>query len=74
MAEKEEDDKDDGEEELGGLFHVSRPDKESKLKANGLDCSKFAVEVPQDWDLEEVLLLGRELLHSVLLRPHSGLH
>ncbi|XP_006018539.1 ribosome biogenesis protein BMS1 homolog isoform X2 [Alligator sinensis] len=55
VAEKEEDDKDDGEEELGGLFHVSRPDKESKLKANGLDCSKFAVEVPQDWDLEEVM-------------------
>ncbi|XP_042315798.1 LOW QUALITY PROTEIN: ribosome biogenesis protein BMS1 homolog [Sceloporus undulatus] len=41
-------------EELGGLFHVSRPDKESKRKADALDCSKFPVEAPQDWDLDEV--------------------
>ncbi|XP_039337571.1 ribosome biogenesis protein BMS1 homolog isoform X2 [Mauremys reevesii] len=46
---------DDADEELGGLFHVSRPDKESKQKANALDCSKFPVETPQDWDLDEVM-------------------
>ncbi|XP_067396027.1 ribosome biogenesis protein BMS1 homolog isoform X2 [Emydura macquarii macquarii] len=46
---------DDIDEELGGLFHVSRPDKESKQKANALDCSKFPVETPQDWDLDEVM-------------------
>lgn len=56
MAEDEEDE-DEANEELGGLFHVSRPDKESKRKADALDCSKFAVETPQDWDLEEVLPL-----------------
>nr|XP_060625039.1 ribosome biogenesis protein BMS1 homolog [Anolis sagrei ordinatus]XP_060625040.1 ribosome biogenesis protein BMS1 homolog [Anolis sagrei ordinatus] len=42
-------------EELGGLFHVSRPDTESKRKADALDCSKFHVEAPQDWDLDEVM-------------------
>ncbi|XP_072280092.1 ribosome biogenesis protein BMS1 homolog [Pyxicephalus adspersus] len=41
--------------ELGGLFHVSRPEKESKRAANALDCSKFVVESPQDWDEEEVM-------------------
>uniref|UniRef100_A0A8C8RRV0 BMS1 ribosome biogenesis factor n=1 Tax=Pelusios castaneus TaxID=367368 RepID=A0A8C8RRV0_9SAUR len=46
---------DEVDEELGGLFHVSRPDKESKQKANALDCSKFPVETPQDWDLDEVM-------------------
>ncbi|XP_037759984.1 ribosome biogenesis protein BMS1 homolog isoform X2 [Chelonia mydas] len=49
------DEADDADEELGGLFHVSRPDKESKQKANALDCSKFPVETPQDWDLDEVM-------------------
>ncbi|XP_074855519.1 ribosome biogenesis protein BMS1 homolog [Carettochelys insculpta] len=49
------DEEDDADEELGGLFHVSRPDKESKQKANALDCSKFPVETLQDWDLDEVM-------------------
>ncbi|XP_038266197.1 ribosome biogenesis protein BMS1 homolog isoform X2 [Dermochelys coriacea] len=49
------DEEDDADEELGGLFHVSRPDKESRQKANALDCSKFPVETPQDWDLDEVM-------------------
>lgn len=52
---EDEEDEDEANEELGGLFHVSRPDKESKRKADALDCSKFAVETPQDWDLEEVM-------------------
>ncbi|XP_054839546.1 ribosome biogenesis protein BMS1 homolog [Eublepharis macularius] len=52
-----EDEEDEGEagEELGGLFRVSRPDKESKRKADALDCSKFPVEDPQNWDLDEVM-------------------
>ncbi|XP_069467135.1 ribosome biogenesis protein BMS1 homolog [Ambystoma mexicanum] len=53
VAEKEEEG--DSDEELGGLFHVSRPDKESRRKANALDCSKFPVENIQDWDIEEVM-------------------
>ncbi|XP_073542107.1 ribosome biogenesis protein BMS1 homolog [Phyllobates terribilis] len=51
----EEDEVDENEEELGGLFHVSRPDKESKRASNALDCSKFMVESPQDWDDDEVM-------------------
>ncbi|KAM4636632.1 ribosome biogenesis protein BMS1 homolog [Discoglossus pictus] len=54
VAEEEEREA-EGPAELGGLFHVSRPDKESKRAANALDCSKFLAESPQDWDVEEVM-------------------
>lgn len=54
VAEKEEEEG-DSDGELGGLFHVSRPDKEYRRKANALDCSKFPVESLQDWDMEEVM-------------------
>ncbi|XP_064001495.1 ribosome biogenesis protein BMS1 homolog isoform X2 [Pogoniulus pusillus] len=54
-VEDEDHDSEDAGDELGGLFRVSRPDKESKQKANGLDCSKFLIEAPRDWDLEEVM-------------------
>ncbi|XP_009330960.1 PREDICTED: ribosome biogenesis protein BMS1 homolog [Pygoscelis adeliae] len=54
-VEDEDDKSEDAGDELGGLFHVSRPDKASKEKANALDCSKFLIEKPQDWDLEEVM-------------------
>ncbi|XP_077115502.1 ribosome biogenesis protein BMS1 homolog isoform X1 [Ranitomeya variabilis] len=50
-----EDEDDENVEELGGLFHVSRPDKESKRASNAVDCSKFMVENPQDWDDDEVM-------------------
>ncbi|NXL62732.1 BMS1 protein, partial [Chordeiles acutipennis] len=53
--EDEDHEREDAGGELGGLFHVSRPDKASKQKANALDCSKFLIEKPQDWDLEEVM-------------------
>ncbi|KAM6163755.1 ribosome biogenesis protein BMS1 homolog [Rhynchocyon petersi] len=48
---------DDGNprEELGGLFIVSQPERECKQKADSLDCSKFLVEAPHNWDLEEVM-------------------
>ncbi|NXJ92246.1 BMS1 protein, partial [Corythaixoides concolor] len=54
-VEDEDHESEDAGDELGGLFHVSRPDKASKQKANALDCSKFLIEKPQDWDLEEVM-------------------
>ncbi|NWI24100.1 BMS1 protein, partial [Sula dactylatra] len=54
-VEDEDRESEDAGDELGGLFHVSRPDKASKKKANALDCSKFLIEKPQDWDLEEVM-------------------
>ncbi|NXX83178.1 BMS1 protein, partial [Urocolius indicus] len=54
-VEDEDHEGEDEGDELGGLFRVSRPDKASKQKANALDCSKFLVEKPQDWDLEKVM-------------------
>ncbi|XP_074447803.1 LOW QUALITY PROTEIN: ribosome biogenesis protein BMS1 homolog [Larus michahellis] len=54
-AEDEDRESEDAGDELGGLFRVSRPDKASKQKANALDCSKFLIEKPQDWNLEEVM-------------------
>ncbi|XP_063163770.1 ribosome biogenesis protein BMS1 homolog [Candoia aspera] len=55
VAEDDEEEEEERDEELGGLFRVSRPDKESKRKIDALDCSKFPVEAPQDWDLDEVM-------------------
>lgn len=79
-VEDEDPEGEDAGDELGGLFHVSRPDKESKQKANALDCSKFLIEKPQDWDLEEVIPLNNcfsafytgcvLLSHKVLLTCH----
>ncbi|XP_035753233.1 ribosome biogenesis protein BMS1 homolog [Egretta garzetta] len=54
-VEDEDHESEDAGDELGGLFRVSRPDKASKQKANALDCSKFLIEKPQDWNLEEVM-------------------
>ncbi|CAK7302625.1 Ribosome biogenesis protein BMS1 homolog [Vulpes lagopus] len=45
----------DTREELGGLFRVSQPSRECKHKLDSLDCSRFHVEAPHDWDLEEVM-------------------
>ncbi|KAM7072962.1 ribosome biogenesis protein BMS1 homolog isoform 1-T3 [Molossus nigricans] len=45
----------DTQEELGGLFRVSQPARECKYKADSLDCSRFHLEVPHDWDSEEVM-------------------
>ncbi|XP_053306247.1 ribosome biogenesis protein BMS1 homolog isoform X2 [Spea bombifrons] len=55
VAEEEDEEKKDGKEELGGLFHVNRPDKESRRAANALDCSRFVAEGTRDWDDEEVM-------------------
>lgn len=56
MTEDNEEDDDDTREEIGGLFRVSQPARECKHKADSLDCSRFHVEAPHDWDLEEVRL------------------
>lgn len=53
----EADDSEDEEEELGGLFRVSRPQNSKKFQANALDCSRFNPDTSHDWDLEEVLWL-----------------
>lgn len=56
MTEDNEDEGGDTLEELGGLFRVSQPNGACKHKADSLDCSRFLVEAPHDWDLEEVML------------------
>ncbi|XP_010735940.3 ribosome biogenesis protein BMS1 homolog isoform X1 [Larimichthys crocea] len=48
-------DSEDEEEELGGLFRVSRPQNSKKFQANALDCSRFNPDTSHDWDLEEML-------------------
>lgn len=56
VTEDNEEEDGDTKEELGGLFRVSQSASECKHKADSLDCSRFHVEVPHDWDLEEVRL------------------
>ncbi|XP_021107272.1 ribosome biogenesis protein BMS1 homolog isoform X2 [Heterocephalus glaber] len=55
VTEDAEDDDRDGQEELGGLFHIRQPDGGCKYKADALDCSRFPVQAPHNWDLEEVM-------------------
>ncbi|XP_049750621.1 ribosome biogenesis protein BMS1 homolog [Elephas maximus indicus] len=55
VTEDNEEDDGDPREELGGLFRVSQPDRECKHKADSLDCSKFHVEAPHNWDLKEAM-------------------
>uniref|UniRef100_A0A673MHZ3 Bms1-type G domain-containing protein n=1 Tax=Sinocyclocheilus rhinocerous TaxID=307959 RepID=A0A673MHZ3_9TELE len=52
VAEEEEDSND--EEELGGLFKVSRPERSKKVRADAMDCSRFHPDSSHDWDQEEV--------------------
>lgn len=52
MAEDDGDGEED--EELGGLFRVSRPEKGKKHRADGVDCSRFEPDAARNWDLEEV--------------------
>ncbi|KAM3859880.1 LOW QUALITY PROTEIN: ribosome biogenesis protein BMS1 homolog [Diretmus argenteus] len=44
----------DEEEELGGLFRVSRPQKSKKQKLDAPDCSRFSPDSSHNWDLEEL--------------------
>ncbi|MBN3295779.1 BMS1 protein, partial [Amia calva] len=54
VAEEEEDEGED-EEELGGLFRVSRPEKGKRQRADGLDCTRYPPDGTHDWDQEEML-------------------
>uniref|UniRef100_A0A2K6SDW2 BMS1 ribosome biogenesis factor n=1 Tax=Saimiri boliviensis boliviensis TaxID=39432 RepID=A0A2K6SDW2_SAIBB len=51
-ATEDNEEDDDTQEELGGLFRVTQPDRGCKRKADSLDCSRFLVEAPHDWDLD----------------------
>ncbi|XP_042364323.1 ribosome biogenesis protein BMS1 homolog [Plectropomus leopardus] len=48
-------DSEDEDEELGGLFRVSRPQKRKKSQENAADCSRFNPDTSHNWDLEEML-------------------
>lgn len=50
----EEEEANSEEEELGGLFRVSRPEKNKKVRADAMDCSRFQPDASHDWDQEEV--------------------
>ncbi|CAL9699611.1 unnamed protein product [Knipowitschia caucasica] len=43
------------DEELGGLFRVSRPQKNKRDQADALDCSRFHSNDGQNWDLPEAV-------------------
>nr|XP_033467814.1 ribosome biogenesis protein BMS1 homolog isoform X3 [Epinephelus lanceolatus] len=51
----EAEDSEDEDEELGGLFRVSRPQKSKKSQENAVDCSRFNPSTSHNWDLEEML-------------------
>uniref|UniRef100_A0A665TS47 BMS1 ribosome biogenesis factor n=1 Tax=Echeneis naucrates TaxID=173247 RepID=A0A665TS47_ECHNA len=51
----EADDSEEVEEELGGLFRVSHPQKKKRVIANYVDCSRFNPDTSHNWDLEEML-------------------
>lgn len=51
---EEEEANGENEEELGGLFRVSRPEKSKKVRADAIDCSRFQPDANHDWDQEEV--------------------
>uniref|UniRef100_A0AAR2JA85 Bms1-type G domain-containing protein n=1 Tax=Pygocentrus nattereri TaxID=42514 RepID=A0AAR2JA85_PYGNA len=51
---------DNEEEELGGLFRVSRPEKSKKIRADAVDCSRFQPDAGHDWDQEEMLASIRD--------------
>uniref|UniRef100_A0A8C6P7R5 BMS1 ribosome biogenesis factor n=1 Tax=Nothobranchius furzeri TaxID=105023 RepID=A0A8C6P7R5_NOTFU len=48
-------DSDEEDEELGGLFRVSRPHKSKRLQTNSVDCSRFPPDSSLNWNLEEIL-------------------
>ncbi|XP_017551452.1 ribosome biogenesis protein BMS1 homolog isoform X2 [Pygocentrus nattereri] len=56
----EEENTDNEEEELGGLFRVSRPEKSKKIRADAVDCSRFQPDAGHDWDQEEMLASIRD--------------
>uniref|UniRef100_A0A8K9XBD5 Bms1-type G domain-containing protein n=1 Tax=Oncorhynchus mykiss TaxID=8022 RepID=A0A8K9XBD5_ONCMY len=62
-----EDDRDgeEDEEELGGLFRVSRPEKGKKHRADGVDCSRFDPDAARNWDLEESTVHYHPLANSL---------
>ncbi|XP_022110222.1 ribosome biogenesis protein BMS1 homolog [Acanthaster planci] len=64
VSQDDEGDEGDEDDNLGGLFKVSRPDKDSKSKKrremNNQDCSAFPVEHVRDWTIEEVKELIRD--------------
>ena len=59
-----EDDKQDNDDELGGLFRVlqskSEKHKTDRATINKTDCSKFELTSKHDWEIEDVSLNFQE--------------
>lgn len=51
---EEEEEVGEAEEEVGGLFKVSRPNTGKRLRADATDCSRFEPDASHNWDQEEV--------------------
>lgn len=62
------DDSEEEEDELGGLFRVSLPQKSKKVQANTVDCSCFTPDTSHNWDLEEVMYFSDSTHHVLLSR------
>lgn len=65
---EEEDEANSEEEELGGLFRVSRPEKSKKERADAVDCSRFQPDASHNWDQEEVCIMTLGFLISGTFR------
>ncbi|KAF5896537.1 ribosome biogenesis protein BMS1 [Clarias magur] len=57
---EEEDEANSKDEELGGLFRVSRPENSKKVRADAMDCSRFQPDASHNWDQEEMLASIRD--------------
>uniref|UniRef100_W5KVZ8 BMS1 ribosome biogenesis factor n=1 Tax=Astyanax mexicanus TaxID=7994 RepID=W5KVZ8_ASTMX len=60
VVEEEEDAQNKEDEELGGLFRVTRPEKNKKVRADAVDCSRFHPDAGHDWEDEEMLTSIRD--------------
>lgn len=49
-----DDEADENDTNVGGLFKIARKKEDSRTSNNGLDCSRYPAESAQDWDFEEV--------------------
>lgn len=54
FAVRADEEAEEDEEDLGGLFRVSRPHMRKRLQANAMDCSRFSPDTYHNWDSEEV--------------------
>uniref|UniRef100_A0A8B9L4N4 BMS1 ribosome biogenesis factor n=1 Tax=Astyanax mexicanus TaxID=7994 RepID=A0A8B9L4N4_ASTMX len=67
VVEEEEDAQNKEDEELGGLFRVTRPEKNKKVRADAVDCSRFHPDAGHDWEDEEVINMAYLIYYIIIL-------